>query len=100
MDSSNLLVRFRVEGRLAGPSVEELRQVCEPHVRADGTRLVLDLEEVLFADFHGIEALKCFKRRGVTLLNLVPFLALQLRDPQGRKLPPATKNAAEGSRQE
>lgn len=100
VDSSNSLVRLRIEGRLTGPSVEELRQACEPHVRADGVRLVIDLEHVSFADSHGIEVLKAFEGRDVTLLNLLPFLALQLRDPQGRRLPPAGKNAAKRSRQE
>jgi anti-anti-sigma regulatory factor len=65
---------------LTGGSVEELRQTCEPHVRADGRRLVLDLADISFADSHGIEILKNLKGRNVTLLNLVPFLALQLTE--------------------
>ena len=99
VDSSNSSVRLRVEGRLTGPSVEELRQACEPHVRAPGVRLFLDLEDVSFADFRGIEMLEGLKRSDVTLLNLVPYIALRLRDPQSRKLPSPTRwDAAEGRR--
>ncbi len=81
VDCSNFAVRLRVEGRLTGPSVEELRQACDLHALCDGMRLIIDLADVSFADAHGIEILRKFERQSVTLLNPIPFLALQLRDP-------------------
>ena len=88
VDSSNSVVRLRVEGRLTGRSVEELRQTCEVHARDDGMRLILDLADVWFADSNGIEVLNSLKRHNVTLVNLLPFMALQLREPEGGKLSP------------
>ena len=80
VDSSNSVVRLHVEGRLTGGSVEELRQACELHARGDGMRLILDLADVSFADSHGVEILNNLKRHDVTLLNILPFIALQMRE--------------------
>ena len=80
VDSSNSVVRLRVEGRLTGGSIEELRQACDLHALHEGKRLIIDLADVSFADAHGIEILKNLERHRVSLLNLAPFLALQLRD--------------------
>ena len=88
VNSSNSVVRLRVEGRLTGRSVEELRQACDLHALGEGTRLILDLVDVSFADSHGIAILDNLRRHNVTLLNLVPFMAWQLNDPQTGKLPP------------
>jgi anti-anti-sigma regulatory factor len=87
VDSSDSAVRLRVEGRLTGRSVEDLRQSCELHALSDGTRLTLDLADVSFADAEGIEFLKTLTSRGIAIENLVPFLALQLGEPNGGKSP-------------
>jgi anti-anti-sigma regulatory factor len=81
VDSSGEAVRLRAEGRLTGCSVEELRQSCELHALSEGTRVTLDLTDVSFADADGIELLKNLMSRDVAIVNLAPFLALQLRDP-------------------
>ncbi len=73
-------VRLRVEGRLTGRSVEELRRSCEFHALGRGTRLTLDLADVSFADAQGIALLRDLKNRDVSLVNLAPFLALHLQD--------------------
>ena len=88
VDSSNSIVRLRVEGRLTGKSVHEMRQACDLHALGEGMQLILDLADVSFADSQGINVLKNLKRQNVTLLNLVPFIALQLRDPRNGWLPP------------
>jgi anti-anti-sigma factor len=85
--SSKSVVRLRVEGRLTGRSVEELRQACELHTRGDGMQLILDLEDISFADSHGVEILNSLKRHNVTLLNLLPFMALQLHESDSAQLP-------------
>ncbi len=80
VDSSGIAVRLRVEGRLTGRGVEELRRSCELHAAGESARLTLDLADVSFADTDGIKLLKDLRSRNVAFVNLVPFLALQLRD--------------------
>lgn len=84
VESSGSSVRLRVEGRLSGRCIEELRESCEMHVLAEGRRLTLDLADVSFADTDGIELLKDLMSRKVTILNLVPYLALKLRIDERR----------------
>jgi hypothetical protein len=88
VESSSSSVRLRVEGRLTGRSIEELRDSCELHSLADGIRLTLDLGDVSFADADGIELLRQLRGRDVTILNLVPYLALRLRVAESRDEPP------------
>jgi hypothetical protein len=94
VDSSDLGVRLRVEGRLTGPSVEELRQSCEVHAPRDGAQLTLDLVDISFADADGIELLKDLESRNITFVNLASFLAMQLRDSKNGKFPPRHKDDA------
>ena len=77
-----------MEGRLTGKSVHEMRQACDLHALGEGMQLILDLADVSFADSQGINVLKNLERQNVTLLNLVPFIALQLRHPRNGLLPP------------
>ena len=58
VESSSETVRLRVEGRVTGRWVEELRRTCEVHASSDGIRLTLDLADVSFVDAAGIELLK------------------------------------------
>ena len=76
-------IRLRVEGRLTGRSVEELRQSCELHVPSGGAALTLDLTDLSFVDAQGVALLKALRNRDVVLANLEPYLALQLQDPPG-----------------
>jgi ABC-type transporter Mla MlaB component len=69
---------LRLEGRVVGPWVGELRQICEPFV-SDGSKLALDLTDVSFADENGIALLSNLKSRGVKLLSATPFLEEQLK---------------------
>ena len=74
----NQSVTLRLEGRVVGPWVEELRQVCEPLVGSGG-RLNLDLAEVSFADDRGVGLLAGLRKHGTKLLNTTPFVAEQLK---------------------
>jgi ABC-type transporter Mla MlaB component len=69
---------LRLEGRVVGPWVDELRQICKP-LLADKTKLALDLAEVSFADENGVTLLTSLGRRGVKLLRPTPFVAEQLK---------------------
>ena len=71
---------------MTGRSVDELWQSCELHAFSKGTKLTLDLADVAFADADGIKLLNDLKNRDVALMNLVPFLAMQLRSADGAKL--------------
>jgi len=75
---TNQTTTLRLEGRVIGPWVGELGQVCELLLK-DGRRLALDLAEVGFADEHGLTLLGSLKRRGARLLNASPFVEEQLK---------------------
>ena len=75
MESSDEMVRLRVEGRVAGPWLDELRTTCNEHVGPDPRRLQLDLEDVHYADCAGVIYLKELREQGVGLLCVSPFLA-------------------------
>jgi anti-anti-sigma regulatory factor len=72
-------VRLRVEGRLTGRWVEELRKTCDLHVINGGIRLILDLADVSFADAEGIKLLRELSIRWVTLFSPSSLVAEQLK---------------------
>ena len=78
VEMANANTTLRLEGRLVGPWVGELRQICEPLV-SDGTQLAVDLTEVTFADENGVSLLAGLHARGARLLNAMPFVEEQLR---------------------
>ena len=80
VESSRSAVNLRVEGRITGSSVEELRRACEVHTFADEVQLSLDLADVSFADVAGIVLLKELRSRGVGLVRTNPFIAERLKD--------------------
>jgi ABC-type transporter Mla MlaB component len=77
---TNHSVTLKLEGRVVGPWVDELRQICEA-VLTERRSLRLDLAEVTFADTDGVAVLSGFKSQGVRLKNCSPFLEEQLRSP-------------------
>ena len=80
VESSEVTVTLRVEGRIAGPWVEELRSACSVHSFPDVVKLSLELTDISFADPAGIELLKELRGRGAGLIRAAPFLAEQLKD--------------------
>ena len=72
---------LRLEGRIAGDTVEELRRVCEESLAAnDHTDLVLDLADVSFLDQEGIELIHHLRHRNVVLTHYSAFLAELLKE--------------------
>ena len=71
---------LRLEGRLVGPWVAELEQICEP-LLSGVRRLELELAEVAFVDEPGIALLTRLKVQGAMLLNASPFVEEQLKSP-------------------
>jgi anti-anti-sigma regulatory factor len=80
IESSEGVAVLRVEGRIAGSYVEELRRACDAHISLDRVQLSLELADVSFADPAGIELLKGLRRRGVGLVRTTPFMTEQLKD--------------------
>jgi ABC-type transporter Mla MlaB component len=80
VESSRSAVTLRVEGRITGSWVEELRRACDVHTIPEQIQLSLDLADISFADAAGIVLLKELRSRGVGLLRTNPFMAEQLKD--------------------
>jgi anti-anti-sigma factor len=73
--------KVKIEGRIAGHSVDELRNVCEELLAAQGeSQLILDVGEVSFVDLEGIELFRQLRTRDVVLANRSPFLAELLKE--------------------
>ena len=77
---ANRSVTLKLEGRVVGLWVGELRQVCET-LLTEGRLLKLDLADVTFADASGVTVLSSLKSRGVTFTNCSPFVEEQLKSP-------------------
>ncbi len=78
VEPANGTVALRLEGRVIGPWVEELRRSCEP-VLATGARLRIDLTDVSFVDRDGVELFRRLRSRRGALVNCSPFVAEQLK---------------------
>ena len=78
---SNHTVTLKLEGRVVGPWVGELRQVCEL-ILSEDRKLKLDLVDVTFADANGVALLSQINSRGVTFTNCSPFVEEQLKSPR------------------
>jgi hypothetical protein len=80
VESSKIAVTLRVEGRITGPWVEELRTACDVHTFPDDVQLSLELADISFADAAGIALLRELRNTGVGFIRIAPFLAEQLKD--------------------
>jgi ABC-type transporter Mla MlaB component len=80
VESSKIAVTLRIEGRITGPWVEELRTACTVHTFPDDVQLSVDLADISFADAAGIALLRELRTRGVGLIRATPFLAEQLKE--------------------
>ena len=70
---------LKLEGRIVGPWVGELRLICES-LLSNGRAMKLDLSDVSYADAEGVELLANLRSRGVAAENCSPFLAEQLKN--------------------
>ncbi len=76
--SSGPSISLKLEGRVIGPWVEELRRICEAYL-AEERSLTLELAEVSYADSEGVATLNRFRAIGVKLANCSPFLDQQMK---------------------
>jgi anti-anti-sigma regulatory factor len=78
LHSNGGAVTLKLEGRVIGPWVEELRRSCE-RALATGAAPTLDLSDVSFIDRSGVELFRNLRNRQVLLLNCSRFVAEQLK---------------------
>lgn len=71
---------LKLEGRIGGPWVHELKFICESLLN-EGRALTLDLAGVSYVDAEGVSALMSFKSRGAILHNYSKFVGEQLKGP-------------------
>ena len=68
---------LRLEGRVIGPWVAEVRRSCDQALARRG-RLTLDLASVSYVDADGVALLRELTHRQVAFANTTPFVAAQL----------------------
>jgi hypothetical protein len=69
---------LRLEGRVIGPWVDELRRSCERYL-ATGATLTLDLGDVAFVERDGVRLLQNLVDGGVAVVNCPAFVCEQLK---------------------
>jgi anti-anti-sigma regulatory factor len=74
IENSSTSVCLKIEGRLAGDSVELLESELEKALRGEAS-LSLDLASVDFASPQAAELLKAAKTRGVRVSACSPYLS-------------------------
>lgn len=74
----NDAVTLRLEGRIAGPWIAELRDLCEKLLK-ENQRVSLLMGDVAFLDRPAAQLLTRLKSRGVVLADCSPFTAEQLK---------------------
>ena len=72
-------VVLRLEGKMSGQWVDELRRLTSEILQKPATRLVLDLADVSFIDADGLELLHELSSRHVILRNGSLFVTQQLK---------------------
>lgn len=72
-------VVLRLEGKMRGQWVDELRHLSSEILQKPANRLVLDLAEVTFIDTDGLELLHELSSRHVSLKNCSLFVTHQLK---------------------
>lgn len=78
IDKPGTACTLRLEGRLIGPWVEELRRACEDAL-ATTYSVTVDLAGVSFVDRPAIPLLLSLRQRGVVLANCSGFVSAVLR---------------------
>jgi len=78
-------VVLRLEGKMRGQWVDELRHLSSEILQKPANRLVLDLAEITFIDTAGLELLHELSSRHVILNNSSLFVTHQLKAMEQRR---------------
>ena len=79
IESEGPEVVLHVAGRLAGPAITQLEDVCEP---MEG-QYVLDLSKLKFADDAGAEAIRTLREGGADIRGASSFIKLLIDGETG-----------------
>ena len=72
-------VVLHIAGRLTGPAITQLSDVCEPME----SHYVLDLSKLMFADDAGAEAIRTLCERGAEIRGASTFIKLLINGEAG-----------------
>lgn len=78
VETSNHELMLKLEGRIAGPWIDEVRKICERFL-SEGRGIRLKMTDVSFVDRAGVTLLLNLARRGVALEECSPFIAEELK---------------------
>ena len=78
IEGGNHRIVLRLEGRVSGPWVSELNEVCEKALN-NAAPLVLSLAEVSFLDTAGVALVTSLQTRGVEVVDCSMFVKEQLK---------------------
>jgi anti-anti-sigma regulatory factor len=81
IDSTEELVKLRIDGQISGEGVRLLQNTCDGQL-AKGLELSIDLQNVSFVDRDGIAALRKLRRQKVKFLNAPLYITEQIRKPR------------------
>ncbi len=76
--TTNAAIRLRLEGRVVGLWVGELKRVCF-EIASRKRALTIDLSEVSFVDRNGIALFQDLLKVGFRFVNCSPYLSEQLK---------------------
>jgi anti-anti-sigma factor len=71
---------LKLEGRVAGTLVDEVRRLCRELLASNQVPLILDVSDVSFIDSDGIALIRELGRRNVRVTKYSPFLAELLKE--------------------
>jgi anti-anti-sigma regulatory factor len=80
IESTEEMVKIRIDGQISGEGVKLLQKTCKAHLEKS-LKLSIDLQNVSFVDRDGIAGLRKLKQYKVEFLNAPPFIAEQIRRP-------------------
>jgi anti-anti-sigma regulatory factor len=81
IESTEELVKIRIDGQISGEGVKLLQSTCKAHLE-QGLKLSVDLQNVSFVDRDGIAVLRKLQQRKVEFLNTSLFITEQIRKPR------------------
>jgi ABC-type transporter Mla MlaB component len=79
LGSEEEVTRLRLDGRLSGPWVEELRRMCARALEKQQI-LIMDCGGLSFADAEGAALMRSLRDNGADLVNCSAFVKLQLEE--------------------
>jgi hypothetical protein len=82
LDTNDSIRTLKLEGKLLGPWVDELRRACQ-EPRTPPSCLRLDLAAVTFIDAIGVKMLDDLMRQGATIVDYSGFVAELLSARKG-----------------